>query len=48
MSNKAFLDSLGHFLDKKKNEKLSNQFFLSKIHSSLDLSPILTLNQSDP
>ena len=47
MSNKAFQEALSQFLDKRKKERLPVQFFISKIHANLDLTPILTFSQSD-
>jgi hypothetical protein len=47
MSGKAFEDALGQLLDRRKKEKLPSNFFTSKIHSSLDLSPIFAPDQSD-
>ena len=47
MSGKAFDESLAQLLDKRKKERLPKGFFISRIQSSLDLSPILAFNQSD-
>jgi hypothetical protein len=47
MSSKAFQDALSQLLDKKKKEKLPAAFFTSKIHPNLELTPIITFNQSD-
>lgn len=47
MSGKAFDESLGQLLDKRKKERLPKGFFISRIQPSLDLSPILAFNQSD-
>lgn len=47
MSGKAFDEAINQILDKRKKEKLSHIFFASKIHPSLDLSPILAYNQTD-
>jgi hypothetical protein len=47
MSGKSFDEALAQILDRRKKEKLPRAFFISKIQSSLDLSPILAFNQED-